>query len=61
MERDYTAPTPDMPNVQLLPEVMQVRDFGKRSQTKWKHLAAEDTSSVSVYYYIIDYCYCNYS
>ncbi|RKP23448.1 micro-fibrillar-associated protein 1 [Syncephalis pseudoplumigaleata] len=45
MQRDYTAPTQDMPNVELLPSVMQVRDFGKRSQTKWKHLTAEDTTN----------------
>ncbi|KAI9594821.1 micro-fibrillar-associated protein 1 [Syncephalis fuscata] len=45
MGRDYTAPTLDMPNVELLPSVMQVRDFGKRGQTKWKHLTAEDTSN----------------
>ncbi|RKP08269.1 splicing factor, Prp19-binding domain-containing protein [Thamnocephalis sphaerospora] len=44
LKRDYTAPTQDMPNVEMLPSVMQVRDFGKRSQTKWTHLAAEDTT-----------------
>ena len=46
MRKDYSAPTlDDTFNKQLLPEVMQVKKFGKAGQTKWTHLSKEDTSN----------------
>ncbi|KAK4052482.1 hypothetical protein OIV83_002284 [Microbotryomycetes sp. JL201] len=44
-KHDYSAPT-ESTNVamDLLPKAMQNKNFGKRSQTKYTHLAAEDTS-----------------
>lgn len=46
-ERDFTAPTlEDKFDKSVLPSVMQVKNFGRAGQTKWKHLAAEDTSQV---------------
>jgi len=45
-KHDYTAPTEGtFTKMELLPAVMQVRDFGKMSRTKWTHLAKEDTTS----------------
>ncbi|PLW37543.1 hypothetical protein PCASD_10265 [Puccinia coronata f. sp. avenae] len=45
-KHDYTAPTEGtFTKMELLPAVMQVRDFGKMSRTKWTHLVKEDTTS----------------
>ncbi|CAO3698300.1 unnamed protein product [Rhizopus stolonifer] len=45
-KRDYTAPTVDeVRNKELLPEVMQVKNFGLAGRTKYTHLVDQDTSS----------------
>ncbi|GAA5867857.1 hypothetical protein JCM3774_005886 [Rhodotorula dairenensis] len=47
-KHDYTAPTEStITDVSSLPAVMQKRNFGKAHQTKYTHLAAEDTSRQS--------------
>ncbi|RIB14606.1 splicing factor, Prp19-binding domain-containing protein [Gigaspora rosea] len=44
-KRDYTTATPDeAAHKELLPKVMQVKNFGRAGQTKWTHLADQDTS-----------------
>lgn len=43
-KRDYTEATASTVDVSMLPKVMQVRDFGKRSRTKYTHLVDQDTS-----------------
>jgi len=43
-KHDYTETTASTVDVSLLPKVMQVRDFGKRSRTKYTHLLDQDTT-----------------
>ncbi|RGB26094.1 splicing factor, Prp19-binding domain-containing protein [Rhizophagus diaphanus] len=46
LKRDYTLSTPDeVAHREILPKVMQVKNFGRAGQTKWTHLADQDTSS----------------
>ncbi|KAI5120237.1 hypothetical protein M0805_000051 [Coniferiporia weirii] len=42
---DFTEKTESTMDVSLLPKVMQVRDFGKRSRTKYTHLVDQDTTA----------------
>ena len=42
---DYTQATESTMDVSVLPKVMQVRDFGKRSRTKYTHLLDQDTTA----------------
>jgi microfibrillar-associated protein 1 len=47
-KRDYAVATESEINKkEMLPEVMQVKKFGMAGQTKYKHLAAEDTTDKS--------------
>jgi len=41
---DFTEATESTMDVSLLPKVMQVKNFGKRSRTKYTHLLDQDTT-----------------
>ncbi|KAJ3724303.1 microfibrillar-associated protein MFAP1, Zn finger, CCHC type protein [Lentinula guzmanii] len=44
---DFTEATESTMDVSLLPKVMQVKNFGKRSRTKYTHLLDQDTTVAS--------------
>jgi microfibrillar-associated protein 1 len=49
-KRDYNLPTPmEMQDKTLLPKLLQKRvgNFGKKGQSKYTHLTAEDTSDLN--------------
>ncbi len=41
---DFTEATESTMDVSMLPKVMQVKNFGKRSRTKYTHLLDQDTT-----------------
>ncbi|GMK57222.1 hypothetical protein CspeluHIS016_0400560 [Cutaneotrichosporon spelunceum] len=43
--RDYTAATESQVDMAALPKILQVRDYGKASRSKYTHLTDQDTSS----------------
>ncbi|KAF9778125.1 microfibrillar-associated protein MFAP1, Zn finger, CCHC type protein [Thelephora terrestris] len=43
-KHDFTEATESTMDVSMLPQVMQVRNFGKRSRTKYTHLVDQDTT-----------------
>lgn len=46
LKRDYSAPTVDeVRNKEVLPKIMQVKNFGLAGRTKYTHLVDQDTSS----------------
>jgi microfibrillar-associated protein 1 len=52
-KRDYNLPTPlEMQDKSMLPEILQKRQgsFGKKGQSKYKHLTAEDTTNFDPQY-----------